>query len=293
MTPAVGAGRRLVAALTAVAALAATAACGEEAAREGQDGPPPSVQLGFTQLLPKAGTRDALLRVVNTGDADLFVSGAGLAWSGYGDAFLQEQEIVLPPGATRDLRVRLPGPRCDAGDEPVSGTVRAAGREVTQRLTRYGEVFVRRLWERQCGVRLVDRTVRVEYGDRWTQAGPDSAALATGTLWLTRVGGDAEVEVTGVDGSVLYGLRLPGPGRLGRLDGDEDQVAVPLHVLPGNRCDEHARGQATAPYDFLVRLRIGATTEVTVAPPVPLALQEAASRVLDRACGGPVRSAGG
>ena len=36
-------------------------------------------------------------------------------------------DIVLPPGATRDLRVRLPEPRCDAGDEPVhvrTGAVR-------------------------------------------------------------------------------------------------------------------------------------------------------------------------
>jgi hypothetical protein len=129
----------------------------------------------------------------------------------------------------------------------------------------------------------------VEYGDRWTQAGPRSAPVATGTLRLTRVGGDAEVEVTGVDGSVLHDLRLPRPGR---LDADADEVLVPLHVVPGNRCDEHARGQATAPYDFLVRLRVAGDTEVTVAPPVPLPMQEAATRALDRACGGKVRGAG-
>jgi hypothetical protein len=259
------------------------------------EAPAPSVRLGFTQLLPKAGTRDALLRVVNTGDADLAVTGAGLAWSGYGEAFLRAQDIVLPPGATRDLRVRLPAPECDGGDDPVRGTVRGfvggsggSGGEVTQRLTRYGEIFVRRLWQRQCGEQLLDRTVRVEYGDRWAQRGPAGDPVAVGTLVLTRVGGEQDVEVLGVDGSVLYGLRLP---RRGRLGGDQDQVSVPLHVLPGDRCDEHARGQATAPYDFLVRLRIGGTTELTVAPEVPLVVQEAATRALDRACGGPVRTA--
>lgn len=274
-------------ALVALLVSALLAACDASSPPQEPAAPPPSVQLGFTQLLPKAGTPDAMLRVVNTGDADLFVSEAGLAWSGYGDAFVQAQEIVLPPGATRDLRVRLPDPRCDAGDEPVRGTVVSGEREVTQRLTRYGEVFVRRLWERQCGERLVERTVRVEYGDRWRQAGPSSAPFATGTLRLTRLGGDAEVEVTGVDGSVLYGLRLP---RQGLLERDADEVALPLHVLPGDRCDEHARGQATAPYDFLVRLRVAGTTEVTVAPEVPLTMQEAATRALDRACGGPVRT---
>lgn len=277
-------------ALAGLVALALLPGCDGTPAPEAPDGPPPSVRLGFTQLLPKAGTRDALLRVVNTDDTDLTVTGAGLSWSGYGEPFLDAQENVLPPGATRDLRVRLPEPRCDAGDEPVRGTVRAPDGQITRRLTGYGEVFVRRLWERQCGERLVDRTVRVEYGGRWTQAGPRSAAVATGTLRLTRVGGDAEVEVTGVDGSVLYDLRLPRPGRLG---GDAAEVLVPLHVLPGNRCDEHARGQATAPYDFLVRLRVAGATDVTVAPPVPLAMQGAATRVLDRACGGKVRGAGG
>ncbi len=270
------------------AALVLAAACGSGTPE--QQVPTASVELGFTQLLPKAGTPDAMLRVVNTGDEDLAVDGAGLDWSGYGGAFVQEQEIVLPPGATRDLRVRLPEPRCDAGDEPVRGTVLTEGRATTQRLTGPGEVFVRRLWERQCGERLVDRTVRVAYGDRWTQAGTVASPIAVGTVRLTRVGGDDEVEVTGVDGSVLHGLRLPGPAVLAA---GVDEVAVPLHVLPGDRCDEHARGQATAPYDFLLRLRIGDATEVTVAPEVPLALQEAATRALDRGCGPVGGRAGG
>lgn len=280
---------QVVSACLVTALLVLVAACESTSTSEVPDADPEvAVRLGFTQLLPDAGTPDAMLRVVNTGEDDLVVSGAGLAWSGYGDAFVQAQEIVLPPGATRDLRVKLPEPACDAGDEPVRGTVRAPGGEVTQRLTHDGEVFVRRLWERQCGERLVDRTVLVEYGDRWTQAGPRSAPVAAGTIRLTRVAGFEDVEVTSVDGSVLHGLRLPGE-RV--LTGGADSVDLPLHVVPGNRCDEHARGQATAPYDFLVRLRIGGSTEVTVAPEVPLPLQEAATRALDRACGGPVRGA--
>ena len=52
--------------------------------------------------------------------------------------------------------------------------------------------------------------------------------------------------VADTDGSVLY--RLSRPGRAVLLPGEES-VTVPLAVLPGNRCDEHAIGQATAPYD--------------------------------------------
>lgn len=280
--------RRLVT-LVASGLLVLPAACGPASTPDEHAAADVSVRLGFTQLLPKAGTPDAMLRVVNTGQEELAVTGAGLAWSGYG-AFVQAQDIVMPPGATRDLRVRLPEPRCDAGDEPVQGTVRATGGEVTRPLTRFGEVFVRRLWERQCGERLVSRTVRVEYGDRWTQAGSRTGPIAAGTIRLTRVGGSEEVEVTGVDGSVLHDLRLPGPAL---LKAGTRSVEVPLHVVPGNRCDEHARGQATAPYDFLLRLRIGDVTGVTVAPEVPVVVQEAATLALDRACGGPVRGSGG
>lgn len=282
-------GRSLRVRVVAVAAaVLAASACTGGPARPPEDPPQPSVRLGFTQLLPRAGSPDALLRVVNTGDADLHVTGAGLSWSGYGPAFVRSQDIVLPPGATRDLRVRLPPPRCRAGDEPVRGTVRSDSAGVTNRLTRYGEVFVRRLWARQCGERLVARTVRLRYGARWTQAGTADAPVARGVVRLVRVGGRDPVAVVGVDGSVLYGLRLTGRRRLG---GDASRAAVPLQVLPGNRCDEHARGQATAPYDFLLRLRIGRATAVTLAPSVPVAMQEAAGRVLDRACGGPVGSA--
>jgi len=278
---------RLVVASLAPALLVLVAACDASSTSGDADPPEVSVRLGFTQLLPKAGTRDAMLRVVNTGEKDLFVTGAGLAWSGYGAEFSAPQDIVIPAGDTRDLRLRLPPPRCGDVDAQVRATVSVAGGSVTQRLTRYGEVFVRRLWERQCGERLVRRTVQVEYGDRWTQAGPRSAPVAAGTIRLTRVGGSEDVEVTSVDGSVLHGLRLPAPAA---LLGDAASVELPLHVVPGNRCDEHARGQATAPYDFLLQLRIGDVTEVTVAPEVPLVVQEAATRALDRSCGGPVRT---
>jgi hypothetical protein len=52
-------------------------------------------------------------------------------------------------------------------------------------------------------------------------------------------------------------------------------------ILPGNRCDEHARGQATAP--FTLRIGDAPPGKVLIAPPP--SGQAAATTVLDRACG--------
>jgi hypothetical protein len=53
---------------------------------------------------------------------------------------------------------------------------------------------------------------------------------------------------------------------------------------PGNRCDEHARGQATAPFGFLALLLIGSRHGLAQPLPRPLAARRAATRALDVAC---------
>jgi hypothetical protein len=80
---------------------------------------------------------------------------------------------------------------------------------------------------------------------------------------------------------VLHGLRLPGPTALAA---GERLSRIPIEILPGNRCDEHARGQATAPFDFLAQLRIGDHAPVAYAVEVPLSAMEAATAALDEAC---------
>ena len=59
---------------------------------------------------------------------------------------------------------------------------------------------------------------------------------------------------------------------------------IPLEITPGNRCDEHARGQATAPFDFLMRLGIGDRPAIPYRIEVPLPAMNAATEALDEAC---------
>ena len=246
------------------------------------------MELGFTQLLPDEGTRRALLRVDNVSDQPLAVTAAGLDWPGYG-AFTTPQDATLTAGQTLDLRVLLPVPDCVAGeglDDDVLGIVRTADSEVVQPLGASGQVFVRRLHDTWCADRLLADNVAIGYADDWrvVDAERDGEPAAVGSLVLTRRGGTEPVEVTAADGTVLYDLAVRTPVS---VPPTRPEVAVRAAILPGNRCDEHARGQATAPWTLALTLRVGEGPEardarVLVEPPA--AVRRLATRALDRAC---------
>lgn len=247
--------------------------------------PAPSIELSFTQLLPEEGTNRALLRVINHEPRAITVTAVGLDWPGYGAAREETGEKVVPLDSELMLRLELPQPVCTthgrAPDDAVRGVVRVDGHDLTQPLTGPAQDYVRRLWRTQCDQELLDRSLRVAYaGDHEQSAGPGADLVRT-SLVLTRVSGDQPVRVVSPRGSVLYDVRLTGRTSLPR---DAESVRVGLEILPGNRCDEHAIGQATAPYDFSIVLRVGSRgIRHAISPPLPI--QNAASEMLLRHCG--------
>lgn len=259
-------------------ALAACSSSGEDD-RPTEAGSEISVRLAFTQLLPDEGTRKGLLRVVNTGEDPLPVTGAGLSWSGYGPPFTRPQDAILAPGQTLDLHVLLPAAVCDEGDDPIFGVVETAGARREQRLTKSGQQFLRRLWLRGCLDDLVEGNVALSYAPGWRIA-PGGESL-DGALVLDRQGGREPVTITYARGSVLYDVALPDRAV---STPDRERVLVPLSIRPGNRCDEHAIGQATAPFTFRVGVRVGDDVETNVLIPPPLRVQEQANRMLLRSC---------
>jgi hypothetical protein len=253
------------------------------------DRPDATVDLGLTQLLVQAGGGASLLRVINRSDRALDVEAVGLAWPGYGGSVSRQTgPRSVPGGSELMFKLELPEPECDGGltapEEPVMGTVVTDGGELTQPLTDAAQGFVRRLWRRQCAQEFLATTLRVGYAPQWQQRGAGESAYVRSSLRLTRLGDDSPVRVLSVDGSVLFNLRLPG-GTV--LPAGVDSARIPLDILPGDRCDEHGIGQATAPYDFLLTMRIG-DRKVTTAILPPLPGQEAASAALLRKCGQPV-----
>ena len=270
--------RRLLLALAAVVLLGGCSS--DETTPAPPD--PPTATFGFTQLIPLEGTEHALLRVTNTTDEPFTVRSVRIEWPGYPDGPAAPEDATLTAGQTLDLRFDLPAPACDPadGEGPATGVVETDRGEISQHLEHDGTVYLERLWHTQCDEALLERTVDLGYSEEWSVVGTGTDARALGALLLTRREGDAPVELTGVDGSVLHGLRLPGRTT---LEPGQEAAEIPLEITPGNRCDEHARGQATAPFDFVVLLEIDGQ-RLTVPLDVPLAAMDAATEALDVAC---------
>ena len=276
--------KRRAAALTVAALLlvGCTSTAEEPADEAPAPGTTPAATLGFTQLIPREGTRHALLRVTNTGDADLVVESVAIEWPGYPDGTPSPADPTIPAGRTLDIQLELPRPSCEPDpDEPVVGVVGTSTGTVRDELEATGTTYVRRLWRTQCDVAFVDGAVDVSYSAGWRVVGAGVDARALGAIVLRRRDGDDPIEVEDVDGSVLHGLRLPGPTA---LPAGADAARIPLEITPGNRCDEHARGQATAPFDFLMHLGIGTQRHIAYQVEVPLSAMNAATDALDVAC---------
>jgi hypothetical protein len=250
---------------------------------------PPELEIGFTQILPEEGTDRGLLRVINHEARPVTVTAVGLSWSGYGDVLEPtDGENVVPAESELMLRVKLPPPHCTVTGDPPAAPVRARlvvdGLDVTDPLTGPAQTYVQRLWRTQCDRQLLRRSLRIRFAAHpRVVAGPRGHRVDS-PLVLTRLDSNQPVHVLSADGSVLYDLRVPNrtmPTSLG-------STRLPLAILPGNYCHEHAIGQATAPFDFSLTLRLGDRRILhLIRPPQPVT--SAASKMLRRHCGGAPR----
>jgi hypothetical protein len=243
---------------------------------------PSSVAMSFGQLSSQVGTNRGLLRVVNEGEDDLEVNGVGLDWPGYGPQFLRAKDALLGPDQVVDFPVALPAPACGEASGGIVGLVATGAATLRQELEESGQRLLRRVRGQACEEELVHERVSIEYDESWRRAGAGRDASVLGALRLTRREGAEDIRLLAVQGSVLYDLDLPGASTLpaGHTSG-----RVPLRVTPGNRCDEHARSQVTAPFAFRLTLRIGGEeAEVPIAPPP--GVQVRVTELLERACAG-------
>jgi hypothetical protein len=274
-----------------LAAVLLVTGCSSDDGDPSSERPVPTATLGFTQLIPMEGTEHGLLRVTNTSDEPLAVRSVQIEWTGYPDGTPAPEDATIAPAQTLDLRFDLPAPACEPaeGQGVATGVVETDHGVIAQHLEPTGAMFLERLWRTQCDEVYLDQVVQLRYSRSWPVVGHGTDARAAGALLLTRREGGPAIEVTGVDDSVLHGLRLPGRTRLAP---GQASARIPLEITPGNRCDEHARGQATAPFDFIARLAIG-DRELTVPLDVPPAAKNAATGALDIACAARGASLGG
>lgn len=151
--------------------------------------------MSFQQLPIQVGTERGLLRVLNTGRAQLPVRRVGLDWAGYGDAFLITEDNVLAPGQTVDFPVALPAPNCSHVSGPVVGVVDAGTATVRTPLDGPGSVLLRRNRRIACGEKLVQHRLAIEYGRSWRLTGAGAGTAMAGHLRLTRRTGSEEIRL--------------------------------------------------------------------------------------------------
>ena len=288
---------RAVAASTALLLVAAGCASGGDddprasASRTRSITPSPSpspsprtgVELSFIQQRFDEGTPRANVRVGNHTDALLRVRSVGVDWPGF-PGHPQRVDYDVPGGLTVDLRYVLPRPDCssEAGSAPAQAVVVTRRRTIRQPMPRDGMGFLTRIWRTTCNEQRITRAASVRFDDRWTEGeGTGLEGVMRGRLLLERRQGTEPVEVTRIDGSVLFELGLAGGGRLER---DARRVGVPVEVRPG-RCDEHGRSQATQTFIFRVWVSVG-DGQPLVRNLVPTKRQQARMLAfLDHVCG--------
>jgi hypothetical protein len=245
--------------------------------------PRTGIELSFVQQRFDEGTPRANVRVGNHTEDLLRVRSVGVDWPGF-PGRPQRVDYDVPGGLTVDLRYVLPRPDCSAraGSAPAQAVVVTRRRTIRQPMPRDGMGFLTRIWRTTCNEQRIARAASVRFDDRWSEGeGTGMDGVMRGSLLLERRQGTEPVEVTQLEGSVLFELGLAGAGR---LEGDARRVAVPIEVRPG-RCDEHGRSQATQTFVFRVWVSVG-DGEPLVLNLVPTRRQQARMLAfLDHVCG--------
>lgn len=182
----------------------------------------------------------------NVGDEVRTVVAVGLESPLYGDAPLDDREVVLRPGA-RQLVIPAPygPPRCD-GDPEVAFTavVRFSdGTELRIPAAQPHPGTLARLHAKECAAAAVQDSVEL-HADDWVRDGD----TASGTLSLTAARRGVEAEVTELAGNVIFSLQTVDGATL-RLDEGDEAAEVEVTVR-AERCDQHALAEVKRPFVF-------------------------------------------
>ena len=249
--------RRTAAVLTAFALLAA---CGDTTPDRGGASEPTSTSAPTTTVAePVEGIvatvdvnrlfaleRAHGLGLRNVGDEVRTVVAVGLESPLYGDAPLDDREVVLRPGA-RQLVMPAPygPPRCD-GDPEVAFTavVRFAdGTELRIPAAQPHPSTLARLHAKECAAAAVQESVELLAED-WVRDGD----TADGTLSLVAVRPGVDAEVTELAGNVIFSLQTVDGATL-RLDEGDEEADVDV-IVRAERCDQHALAEVKRPFVF-------------------------------------------
>lgn len=210
------------------------------------------------------------LSVTNSGATPLTVLHAVLDSPALAEAIERGRTTVIPAGATRDLALLLPSPRCDGGPtlpEAVLTVALASGATAELRLPTTDRIGQWVDWhERACFAEAAAQQVDLEVRRAPALDDPTTGTIGAELVATARVAG---VRLVAIADTVLFGLRA-GPADTGRVSTrvlDRALTAAETTVVPiwlaAARCDPHAVAEDKQGTLFTVHLDLGGETGTT------------------------------
>lgn len=244
------------------------------------------------------------IQVVNQSNRAVRLSDVRLVWPGLRDGGPGAAGQLINPGQIIDLPVPLGDAVCGepprAEDRPPAAAAVATalaswpegGSERVQIPITDQRGVLARVFRPGCTRQSVSYTVSVSFDARWSEAtAADGAPVASGVLRLHRERGDAEVTVTGLNGSVLLSIEAAppvgdgAPEALVSLPAGQPEATLGVVVRQSGRCDPHALAESKHTFVLPVVLRVGDAAPVSIDVMPDDAAKAQLGRMINRACG--------
>ena len=218
------------------------------------------------------------VRVTNTGDGVFTVTSVALNSHGFTALPASAVTAEFPPGRVIDLPTPYGEPVCDAAPLPAAArlTVTRAGGPEEPVLVPLAADVLQLVHDEECAVRAVAEVVDIGVTDL-----ADDGDVLTGTLTLTRRGGDERVVATALSRSVLIEPTADGLPLV--LPRGERTAGTEVSFTPAS-CDPHVLSETKKPYVFPLTVEVGDADPVPVDLPLDEAARGRLAALVQRVC---------
>jgi hypothetical protein len=218
------------------------------------------------------------VRVTNTGDDTFTVTAVALESAGFAALPGSAVTAEFAPGRIIDLPTPYGEPVCGSAPLPAAAQLtvaRAAGPAEPVRVPLVGEVL-QLVHDEECAVRTVAEVVDVSVTDL-----ADDGDVLSGTLTLTRRGGDERVTATALSRSVLIEPTAEALPLV--LPSGERTAGTGVSFTPAS-CDPHVLSETKKPYVFPLTVEVGDADPVPVDLPLDDAARARLAALVQRVC---------
>lgn len=210
--------------------------------------PPDGFSASLVQYRRDQPRRFVEVKLDNSTGGEMDVTLLGVTLPG----FVPPDDVRRTVFMQRDRRIDLPVPLgdviCDRPpDDTANATVEIVANDRTVRTSVPvdDDGLLDRLHTFECGVQLADTAVAIELSPSWQPQGSGETLTVSGEATITAQQPDLPVEITSIDGGILFVIKAAGvdPRPPIAVDAQRSETTVTFEMIPA-RCDGHAIAEA-------------------------------------------------